>query len=102
MLSAWVGVGSVCKRNSRVGVIEDVLAAILRERPDLRLHGFGLKLTALQSATVRRMLHSADSMAWSWAARREGRNANDPAEAHAFAARVAVPPMQHTLGLEVA
>lgn len=81
---AWVGVGSVCKRNSNPGAIEDVLLAIKAERPDLRLHGFGLKLTALQSGVVRALLYSADSMAWSFAARRNGRNANDWREAQRF------------------
>lgn len=36
----WVGVGSVCKRNSKVSSVEDVLRAIKEVRPDLRLHGF--------------------------------------------------------------
>jgi hypothetical protein len=44
---AWVGVGSVCKRNGNPRAIEAVLLAIRAERPDLRLHGFGLKTTAL-------------------------------------------------------
>ena len=42
---AWVGVGSICKRNSSPCLILDVLMAIKIERPDLRLHGFGLKIT---------------------------------------------------------
>lgn len=85
---AWVGVGSVCKRNSTPAAVEDVLLAIHRRRPDLRLHGFGIKLTALASDIVRTLLFSADSMAWSFAARREGRNGNDPAEAERYVARV--------------
>lgn len=36
----WVGVGSVCKRQGRVAIIEDLLSAIKEVRPDLRLHGF--------------------------------------------------------------
>lgn len=80
----WVGVGSVCKRNSSVVSIWMVLDAIKEERPDLRLHGFGLKKTSLQEPIVRELLYSADSMAWSFAARREGRNANDWREAKAF------------------
>jgi hypothetical protein len=70
---AWVGVGSVCKRNSNVGAIEKVLYTILEERPDIRLHGFGLKTTALQSELVRYCLYSCDSMAWSDAARKRAR-----------------------------
>jgi hypothetical protein len=78
---AWVGVGSVCKRNSNPRAIEAVLEVIQAVRPDLRLHGFGLKATALRSARVFDFLYSADSMAWSFHARRQGRNANDWREA---------------------
>jgi hypothetical protein len=84
----WVGVGSVCKRNSRPEQVEAVLKAIKRERPDLRPHGFGLKLTALKRPLVRDALWSADSMAWSFAARYEGRNPNDWHEAQQFLERV--------------
>jgi len=61
-----VGVGSVCKRNARPDEVADILAAIKSKRPDLRLHGFGLKLTALESREVRELLYSSDSMAWSF------------------------------------
>ena len=80
----WVGVGSVCKRNGTPAGVEAVLRAIKTARPDLRLHGFGLKRTALESPGVASLLHSCDSMAWSYAARREGRNANDWREAAAY------------------
>lgn len=86
--SAWVGVGSVCKRQGDPKAIVRVLMAIKATRPDLRLHGFGVKTTALQHAGVREMLETADSMAWSYSARKEGRNANDWREAKAFAARI--------------
>jgi len=85
---AWVGVGSVCKRNGDPVAIEEVLLAIKRERPDLRLHGFGLKLTALASPIVRALLWTADSMAWSYAARKQGRDGNSVHEAIAYAKRV--------------
>jgi hypothetical protein len=85
---AWVGVGSVCKRNGSPKKVLQVLRAIHAVRPDLRLHGFGLKITALRDPEVREELESSDSMAWSFAARREGRNGNDPAEAHAYTAKV--------------
>ena len=68
--------------------IEAVLLAIKTERPDLRLHGFGVKTTALGSRLVRDLLHTADSMAWSFAARKQGRNANDYREAVAFKRRI--------------
>lgn len=73
---SWVGVGSVCKRNSSPDAIANVLLAIKTERPDLRLHGFGVKRTALTDPRVRALLFSADSMAWSFAARKAGRDAN--------------------------
>jgi hypothetical protein len=65
-----VGVGSVCKRNDNPAVIEYILRQIHDCRPDLRLHGFGLKLTALHRPEIRRLLFSSDSMAWSDAERK--------------------------------
>jgi hypothetical protein len=87
---AWVGVGSVCKRNGSPVDVAHVLNAVHRVRPDLRLHGFGLKKTAILDGTVRALLHSADSMAWSFHARKNGRSANDWREAWAFAEDVRV------------
>lgn len=84
----WVGVGSVCKRNGSPQKVADVLRAIKRQRPDLLIHGFGIKQTSLLNANVREFLHSADSMAWSFAARRQGRDANSWREAKAFSDRV--------------
>jgi hypothetical protein len=80
----WVGVGSVCKRNTKPEQISRVLQAIKAERPDLLLHGFGVKLTALRNSAIVELLHSADSLAWSYAARRQGRNANSWREAERF------------------
>ena len=90
----WVGVGSVCKRNVRVEEIEQVLMAIRAARPDLRLHGFGVKTTALDSSVVRECLDSADSMAWSYAARRRGGDSNDWREADAFRKAIASRPVR--------
>lgn len=78
---AWVGVGSVCKRNGKPAAIAAVLGAIKSVRPDLMLHGFGLKTTALADPLITSMLHTADSMAWSFHARINGRNGNDWREA---------------------
>lgn len=83
-----VGVGSVCKRNSNPQSILDVLEAINIVRPDLRLHGFGLKKTALENALVCNLLYSADSMAWSLAARRNNGNTNGLYEAITYADQV--------------
>lgn len=84
----WVGVGSVCKRQGHPRVVQFILEAILKARPGLRLHGFGVKQTALRHHGVRSPLHSADSLAWSYAARRDGRDQNDWFEAHQYAQRV--------------
>jgi hypothetical protein len=94
---AWAGVGSVCKRNGDPRAVEEVLIAIKSERPDLLLHGFGLKTTALSSPIVAELLHTADSMGWSYAARREGRNPNDWREAKAWSARITDRPQQASL-----
>lgn len=92
----WVGVGSVCKRNSKPAAILAVLLAIKKERPDLRLHGFGVKLTALADWEIRRCLFSSDSMAWSYAARKEGRDGNDPQEAVQYTEKIKV--LRHSGG----
>lgn len=86
---AWCGVGSVCKRNAAPEQVLAVLVAIHAERPDLRLHGFGIKLTSLRHPGIRAELYSADSMAWSFNARKNGRNRNSWQEAAAFVTRVA-------------
>lgn len=91
---AYVGVGSVCKRNVDMRQIEAVFVAIKRARPDLRLHGFGLKITSLASGVVRDCLYSADSMAWSFAARKNGGDANDWQEAAKFLRRIETQPIQ--------
>jgi hypothetical protein len=85
---AWVGVGSVCKRSGSPRLVEAVLRAILAVRPDVRVHGFGLKATAFEDSRVASLLYSADSMAWSFAARREGRDANSVDEANAYVRRM--------------
>ena len=63
---AWVGLGSVCKRNSTPLDILDILTAIKALRPDLRLHGFGLKQLALTNPSIRELLFSVDSFAYSY------------------------------------
>jgi hypothetical protein len=85
---AWVGVGSICKRNGDPAAVLAVLRAIKAERPDLLLHGFGLKKTALRHPEIVELLHTADSMSWSYAARRRGGGQNDWRKARAFAAAI--------------
>lgn len=78
-----VGLGSVCKRSGTRDAVR--LIRYLQDHR-LRLHGFGLKDTAFQ--LCRHMLASADSMAWSATARREGRDSNSPEEAIAWRERL--------------
>jgi hypothetical protein len=63
---ALVGVGSICRRQGevRIALLLDELA-----RHGIRLHGFGIKLKGLELAA--QSLISADSMAWSFDARRK-------------------------------
>lgn len=84
----WVGVGSVCKRNGSPRDMAAVLRPIKAARPDLRLHGFGAKKTALQSQEIRDCLHSADSLAWSYHERYNGGDANDWRNAARYVADV--------------
>lgn len=61
-----VGVGSICRRQATSSV-ERLLTTL--HSMGLRLHGFGLKELALRRIGAH--LESADSMAWSFRARRE-------------------------------
>lgn len=63
-----VGLGSICRRQA-TGEIAAIVEA-LAVGVGLRLHGFGVKLGGL--AQYGQLLASADSMAWSVAARRGG------------------------------
>jgi hypothetical protein len=101
-LGAWVGVGSICKRNGDPRQVAAVLLAIKAARPDLRLHGFGLKTTALADPLVRAQLETADSMAWSFHARKNGRSPNDWREAVRWVRSITTRPMQGLLDLAVA
>jgi len=63
-----VGVGSVCRRQA-TREIETLVTALGPDGLGLRLHGFGVSLAG--SRRYGRSLASADSLAWSYAARRQ-------------------------------
>lgn len=63
-----VGVGSVCRRQGTTQAAE-IMAALSEEIPGIDLHGFGVKTSGLSQYGT--LLSSADSMAWSFNARRE-------------------------------
>ena len=60
----WIGVGSIARKNSNPELVLNILNVIHEVRPDLRLHGFGIKKTCLQDSAIRDRLFSADSMSW--------------------------------------
>lgn len=64
-----MGVGSICRRNSREQIIE-VLKAVKQELPNTNLHGFGIKTDVLKERIIHDCLDSCDSMAWSFSGRR--------------------------------
>jgi hypothetical protein len=68
-----VGIGSVCRRQGTRGAI-DLLVEFSRR--GIRLHGFGLKTTALRSLDT--FLESSDSMAWSYEAMKRGVHCGEP------------------------
>lgn len=84
----WVGVGSVCRRNGNPQEVADILRSIRLLRPDLRLHGFGLKILALEDAEVRLLLHSTDSMAWSYPRRFQSNPEPEIQMAHQYQQRI--------------
>ena len=73
----WVGVGSVCRRQGT-----NEIASVLRTLSSLgmRLHGFGVKVQGLEKSVP--YLHSADSMAWSYGARRKNLKSPSCTETH--------------------
>ena len=64
----YMGVGTLCRRVSREDTWE-VLRAIRRALPDVRLHGFGVDLRLIRDRRIRGTLFSADSSAWNWTPR---------------------------------
>ncbi len=61
-----VGLGSVCRRQA-TGGIEELIRRLTGD--GIRLHGFGVKVSGLRK--VADVLYSADSLAWSFQARKE-------------------------------
>lgn len=91
-LGLWVGVGTLAKRSIAPKKIEAILFSIKQVRPDLRLHGFGVKRKSLSSGIVRGLLYSADSQAhsfrqkdddWKWSDRKFS-SANNPEAAQQY------------------
>lgn len=73
-----VGLGSVCRRSNTTSLWR-IVTDIVLGYPGIRLHGFGFKTTALRHeidwpmVPIWSRIASADSLAWSLAARKESR-----------------------------
>ncbi len=65
-----VGLGSVCRRNTTTELMRVLENVVPRLTPWLALHGFGMKTQGLELGG--HLMSSADSLAWSFTARREG------------------------------
>ncbi len=78
-LEPTVGLGSVCRRSRTKEIVR--LVRYLSDH-NLRFHGFGLKGDSWRA--LRGLLVSADSMAWSFHARKTGGNANGLEDALAW------------------
>ena len=69
LISNYMAIGSVCRRTA-VRNIHDVIIAVRDNIPSwIKLHGFGVKLTALKDIAIWKALYSVDSGVWDYTAR---------------------------------
>lgn len=69
LIKGYMAIGSICRRG-QVGQIERIITALRQELPGhVKLHGFGLKYTALRERSIWQYLHSVDTGAWDYEAR---------------------------------
>jgi hypothetical protein len=91
-LGQWVGVGSIARlAPARIAAI---LLAIGSVRPDLKLHGFGVKSRALKYPLIWDLLYSADSQSHGLAGgsrHLKYPNSNNPLAAIAYARSIQRP-----------
>lgn len=90
-INAWVGVGSLKYRHN--AKVKEILTRIKLERPDLKLHGFGLSKKQLNIPAIIGLLFSADSQAAGFSSSflsktRRYENSNNPAFALAYAEEI--------------
>jgi hypothetical protein len=66
LIEEHMGIGSICRR-TEIENIADIIKCIKKELPNVKLHGFGIKLHTFKThPELIKMLYSADSMAWSF------------------------------------
>lgn len=69
LITEYMAIGSVCRRTG-VNEIRRIIISIKDNLPaGTKLHGFGVKLTALYDMTIWKALYSVDSGAWDYVAR---------------------------------
>lgn len=85
----WYGVGSLVGRSNNE--IAEILLAIKKEAPDLKLHGFGIKSRNLNEALIWHLLYSCDSQSHGLSRRSKTskyQGSNDPTQALAYYKKV--------------
>ena len=66
LLTEHLGIGSVCRRGQNKEIAR-IVRAIHNSVPSwVKLHGFGIKVSALKETDARFLLHSADSESWDY------------------------------------
>jgi hypothetical protein len=69
LMSNYMAIGSVCRRTATKN-IRDIVMQVRDNIPSwIRLHGFGIKFTALKDLAIWKALYSVDSGAWDLEAR---------------------------------
>jgi hypothetical protein len=70
LMEEYMGIGSVCRR-TKLDNITSIIKSIKKKLPNVKLHGFGVKLHVFQLCpqTIK-MLYSSDSSAWSYSGRK--------------------------------
>jgi len=69
LITDYMAIGSVCRRTS-IKNIRDIIVSVRDNLPaKTKLHGFGVKLTALKDLAIWNALYSVDSGAWDYVAR---------------------------------
>lgn len=69
LMSDYMAIGSVCRRTATSNIREIVMSVRDNIPSWIKLHGFGLKLTALKDLAIWKALYSVDSGAWDYVAR---------------------------------
>ena len=70
---AWLGIGSTCKRNKNPEVVSQILDSLPIDYDTTKVHLFGYKTTGLKSDRIKDRIYSADSFAYDFTNRLNGK-----------------------------